>query len=214
MISASTEPSSSSRCASSTNTTDSSATRLFCGGRSPRTCAAEPTQSARKDQRAERNLITKQSKLSGAYDRPAELVEEARHGDRIGEPEGAGGLALPFAEALLRDVLVVGRLQRGRHGGGGSAGRGQGFGGIRVSWEVPRTEEQQERGGGGELAMRDGEGGETATEAGVSVCVREAENAMPCFGSVWVGLLVMNTENSGEKILFIYKIYHPGIFFL
>jgi len=147
MISASTEPSSSSRRASSTNTTDSSATRLFCGGRSPCTCAAEPTQSARKDQRADRNLITKQSKLSGAYDRPAELVEEARHGDRIGEPEGAGGLALPFAEALLRDVLVVGRLQRGRHGGGGSAGRGQGFGGIRVSWEVPRTEEQQDRWG-------------------------------------------------------------------
>lgn len=128
MMSASTEPSSSSRRASSTNTTDSSATRLLCGGRSPRTCAAEPTQSARKDQRElSENLTTKQTEAPGAYDRPAELVEEARHGDRIGEPEGGGGLALPLAEALLRDVLVVGRLQRGRHGGGGGAGRGSGF---------------------------------------------------------------------------------------
>lgn len=140
MISASTEPSSSSRCASSTNTTDSSATRLFCGSKSPSTCASQPTQSAQKDQLVEENLITEQPKLSEAYDRPAELVEEARHGDRIREAEGAGGLALPFAKALIRDVLVVRRLQRGRHGGGGSVGLSEGFGGIRVSWELPTSE--------------------------------------------------------------------------
>jgi len=98
------------------------------------------------------------------------------------------------AEAVLVGVRVLGGL--------GFHGRCRGQRSSRIG------------GGGGELAMRDGEGGETATEAGVSVCVREAENAMPCFGSVWVGLLVMNTENSGGKILFIYKIYHPGIFFL
>ena len=50
MISASTEPSSSSRRASSMNTTDSTATRLFCGGKSPSTCAAQPTQSVHKYQ--------------------------------------------------------------------------------------------------------------------------------------------------------------------
>jgi len=131
MISASTEPSSSSLRASSTNNTDSSATRLFCGGKSPSTCAAQPTRSAQEEQRTEENLITQQPELSQAYDRPAELVEEARHGDRIRKAEGAGGLALPFAKALLRDVLVVGRLQRGRHAGGGSVGLSEGFGGLR-----------------------------------------------------------------------------------
>jgi hypothetical protein len=128
MISTSTEPSSSSRRASSTNTTDSSATRLFWGGKSPSTCASQPSQSAQKDQRVEENLSTEQPELSKAYNRPAELVEEARHGDRIRDAEGAGGLALPFAKGLIRDVLVVGRLQRGRHGGGGSVGSGEGFG--------------------------------------------------------------------------------------
>ena len=37
-------------------------------------------------------------------------------------------------------------------------------------------------GGGGELAMRDGEGGKTATEAG---CVRERDDALLRFCSGW-----------------------------
>ena len=36
---------------------------------------------------------------------------EARHGERIGHVEGGGRLALPLAEALLRDVLAVWRLE-------------------------------------------------------------------------------------------------------
>ncbi|KAB8084900.1 hypothetical protein EE612_007558, partial [Oryza sativa] len=142
MMSASTEPTSP-RCASSTNSTESRATRHFCGG------------------------------SGGAHHRPAELVEEARHGDRIGDAEGGGGggLALPLAEALLRDVLVVGRLERGRHGGVG------GGDGVRVLGNLGFHVRGGGRGGGegAEAAAaaavgreRDAPGGgRTATEAEV-----------------------------------------------
>lgn len=89
------------------------------------------------------------SELSGAYDHPAELVEESRHGDRIGEAEGAAGLGLPFVEALFGDVHVVRHLERERHGGGSGASRGQGFGEIRVSWRWKKGPGQGPGGGGG-----------------------------------------------------------------
>jgi hypothetical protein len=100
------------------------------------------------------------SELLGAYDRPAELVEEARHWDRIGEAEGAAGLRLPFAEALVSDVLVVGRLKRERHGGGGGTGRVQGFGelGFHGRWRDQRRGGPGPGGGGGaEMGREDGE---------------------------------------------------------
>jgi hypothetical protein len=87
------------------------------------------------------------SELLGAYDRPAEFVEEARHGDRIGEAEGAVGLGLPFAEALFSYVLVVRRLKRERHGGRSGSGRGQDFGelGFHGRWRGRRRSRARRR---------------------------------------------------------------------
>jgi len=73
-----------------------------------------------------------------------------RHGDRIRKAEGAGGLALPFAKALLRDVLVVGRLRRGRHAGGGSVGLSEGFGGLRFHGSCRGQKKRNRTGGGGD----------------------------------------------------------------
>jgi hypothetical protein len=118
------------------------------------------------------------SELLGAYDRPAELVEEARHWDRIGEAEGAAGLGLPFAEAHLSDVLVVGRLERERHGDGSGNGRVQGFGelGFHGRWRGQRRGRAGPGGGGGaEMGRDDGE-----MEAGAC-----AKNAMRCLVFVW-----------------------------
>jgi hypothetical protein len=86
-------------------------------------------------------------------------------------------------------VLVVGRLQRGRHGGGGGAGRGSGFwGGLgfhgRCRGQRGGEGRSKDRGRGvvaswrWEMMARWEKGRKTATEAG---CVRQCENAMPCF---------------------------------
>jgi hypothetical protein len=99
-------------------------------------------------------------------------------------------------------VLVVGRLQRGRHGGGGGAGRGSGFwGGLgfhgRCRGQRGGEGRSKDRGRGvvaswrWEMMARWEKGRKTATEAGcVCATVRERDAVLLFF--FWLG----DTENA------------------